>query len=53
MYEITKVEPESALIEKTPSKSVETPSEEPFTTTDAPGRPVPTSESTTVPVTVF
>jgi hypothetical protein len=52
MYEITSTASESALIEKAPLKSVDTPTEDPLITIDAPGRPVPTSESTTVPDTV-
>ena len=43
MYDMTRVEPASALIEKVPLKSVETPVEVPFTTTEAPGKPVPVS----------
>ena len=45
--------PESAEIENEPLKSEETPTEVPLTTIEAPGRAVPTSESTTVPDTVF
>ena len=38
---------------KVPLKSVETPLEVPFTSTVAPGRGDPNSESTTVPVIAF
>ena len=51
-YEITSVASESTVIENEPLKSLETPSEVPLTTIVAPGRPVPISESTTVPETV-
>ena len=53
MYDTTNVAPVSTLIVKAPLKSVETPSDVPLTTTDAPGRPDPTSLSTTVPETEF
>ena len=53
MYEIIIVDPESVLIVKRPLKSLETPIEVPSTIIDAPGRPVPVSPSTTIPVTEF
>ena len=53
MYETTKVPDSEALIVKAPLKSVETPLEVPLTSTVAPGRGEPNSESTTVPVTAF
>ena len=53
MYDTTSTSPELAEIVKAPLKSDDTPFEVPLTTIDAPGRPVPTSESITTPLTVF
>ena len=53
MYEISIIEPESALMVKRPLKSLETPVVVPWIIIEAPGRPVPVSASTTIPVTEF
>ena len=53
MYETTRVPASETLIVKDPLKSVETPFEVPLTSTVAPGRGDPNSESTTVPVIAF
>ena len=53
IYEISITEPESVLMVKRPLKSLETPVVVPWIIIEAPGRPVPVSESITVPVTEF